>query len=133
MGIVLESLGIDRNDPEVTAAREDFDEYADLVLALVARRKALGITQKQVAAAMHTGQSAVSAIEATGGNPTIRRLQRYARAVGARLILDARDDAEFSGVETGVRWEPEPCDNVVVGPWRFNANLDMRGGSRAHG
>lgn len=78
---------IDPNDPGVVAIQEDFDEFADLICALVERRKALGLTQADVAVLMGTKQSAVSGIESSSANPTIRRLQRYARAVGTRIRL----------------------------------------------
>lgn len=89
MGIFLESLGIDPHDPEVIAAQQDFGNYADLIAQLRARRKALGMTQAQVAEVMNTKQSAISAIELSSGNPTIKRLQSYARALGARLVLSS--------------------------------------------
>ncbi|MFZ1382649.1 MAG: helix-turn-helix transcriptional regulator [Scrofimicrobium sp.] len=87
MAIILEALGLDENDPEFLEVREDFNEFADLIGALVARRRALGLTQTQVAARMGTKQSAVSAMEYSSANPSIQRLQRYARAVGARVTL----------------------------------------------
>lgn len=88
---ILEALDIDANNPEVIAEQQDFTAYADLIAQLVARRKELGLSQTAVAAAMGTRQSAVSEIESSSANPTIQRLQRYARAVGARLELHSVD------------------------------------------
>ncbi len=56
----------------------------------MAHRKALGLRQADVARAMGTRQSAVSAIESSSANPSIARLQRYARALGERLTLGLR-------------------------------------------
>ncbi|MDR1824223.1 MAG: helix-turn-helix transcriptional regulator [Bifidobacteriaceae bacterium] len=90
MSFTFASLaGYDPGDPRITAAREDFDNLGNLILKLVARRKALGITQCDVARTMGTTQSAVSRLERTGGNPTVQTLQEYARAIGMRLNLDA--------------------------------------------
>lgn len=90
MGIdIVRIAGYDPNDPEILAAREDFDEFADLITELHRARKAQGITQKQVAKTMQTKQSAVSEIERIGGNPTIRTLLGFSRAVGMRLRLTA--------------------------------------------
>lgn len=89
MSEILEAFGIDRHGPEVVAQQEDFDEFADLIQDLVERRKQLGLTQTDVARLIGTKQSAVSAIESSTANPTVRRLQRYARAVGASLTLGA--------------------------------------------
>lgn len=94
MSILLNALGIDPDDPEVVAERHDFHAYADLVTALVERRKELGLSQKDVAEAMGTRQSAVSAIETSSANPTIQRLQRYARALGVCLELGITLDTE---------------------------------------
>jgi transcriptional regulator with XRE-family HTH domain len=82
-----ELAGFNTADPAVLAAEEDFDELANIIDTLVAHRKATGITQQQVAETMGTKQSVVSNIERIGGNPTIRTLQAYARAVGLRLRL----------------------------------------------
>ena len=101
MGIdIIRIAGYDPNDPEILAAREDFDEFADLITELHRARKAQGITQKQVAKTMQTKQSAVSEIERIGGNPTIRTLLGFSRAVGMRLRLTA-EPAPLVPVERG--------------------------------
>ena len=97
MGLVLEALGIDENDPEVVAAKQDYHALADVIAALVKKRKQAGLTQKQVAEAMNTKQSAVSDIERSSANPSVERLQRYARAVGSRLILETASTPLASG------------------------------------
>lgn len=91
MGINLfEITGTDPNDPRVIAAGEDFDDFANLITTLVRTRKVHGLRQSDVAALMDTRQSVVSDLERIGGNPTIRTLQRYARAVGCRVRLTAK-------------------------------------------
>lgn len=96
MSLVLDSFGIDPNDPEVIAIQEDFNDFAELIAVLVERRKMLGLTQTEVARLMETKQSAVSAIESSSANPTVQRLQRYARAVGARLMLNAHEQVAIT-------------------------------------
>lgn len=98
MTILLEALDVDPHDPEVVAEQQDFIVYADLIARLVDRRKRLGLSQKDVASVMGTRQSAVSAIETSSANPTIQRLQRYARALGVRLELglEIRDDGSVA-------------------------------------
>lgn len=86
MGINLfEITGVNPADPEVIAAGEDFDDFANLITSLVCTRKDRGLSQKKIAAIMGTKQSVVSDLERVGGNPTIRTIQRYARAVGCRV------------------------------------------------
>jgi len=105
---IVRIAGYDPNDPEILAAREDFDEFADLITELHRARKAQGITQKQVAKTMQTKQSAVSEIERIGGNPTIRTLLGFSRAVGMRLRLTA---------------EPTPLAPELIAPLRERATL----------
>jgi ribosome-binding protein aMBF1 (putative translation factor) len=94
MGINLfEITDIDPADPEVIAAGEDFDDFANLITSLVSTRKDRGLSQKKIAAIMGTKQSVVSDLERVGGNPTIRTIQRYARAVGCRVRFAPLDTA----------------------------------------
>ena len=58
-----------------------------LTEALVARRVELGLSQTDVAARMHTSQSAVARIEAAAGDIRLSTLERYAAAVGQQLDI----------------------------------------------
>jgi transcriptional regulator with XRE-family HTH domain len=66
-----------------------FAEMADrrraLVEELVARRRAQGLSQTEVAARMGTSQSAVARLEASTGDLKVSTLERYAAAVGAPI------------------------------------------------
>lgn len=53
----------------------------------VAREQA-GMTQQQVAERMGTKKSAVSRLENNAGDVRLSTLQRYAEAVGCRLVID---------------------------------------------
>ena len=121
---IIDAAGYDRNDPVIIAAGEDFDEYANLISALYQARKSQGITQKDVAERMGTKQSAVSDIEAIGGNPTVRTLLRYSRAIGMRLrlrALTAQSPAVWTstGTFTPATVTMHPITKVdVSGEWR---------------
>lgn len=67
---------------------DDFNSYEDLMNLLLKRRKEKGITQTQLAEHMLTKQSAVSDIESMGSTPRIDTLQRYARAVGYKIVFE---------------------------------------------
>lgn len=66
------------------------DEFA-LVAALIEARSRAGLTQGELAERMHTTQSAVARIE--GGHiPTIRTLEKIAKATGSRLKISFEQD-----------------------------------------
>lgn len=77
-------------EPGFAEAMADAEARAALRLTLIQARKACGLTQKDVAGAMETTQSAVSDFERGGTDPHLSTLQRYARAVGARLVVRAQ-------------------------------------------
>lgn len=82
---LLHHLGLDPHDPEVIDTLEDDAGLAELMRCLNAFRERHELTQKVVADRMGTTQSAVSDLERTAGDPRIRTIQRYARAVNASL------------------------------------------------
>ncbi|WP_327680830.1 helix-turn-helix domain-containing protein [Kitasatospora sp. NBC_00458] len=97
-------LGIDLDDPRTAAALDDAKAYAELVETLVVARRKCGLTQREVAELMGTSQSTVSEFERVGGDARYSTLQRYARAVGARLhTLVDHTAAELTPV-----WTPAP-------------------------
>ncbi len=62
--------------PEFEAARE-----------LIAARCRAGLTQEEVAARMGTTQSTIARLESGKRPPSMRTVQRYAQAVGARAVV----------------------------------------------
>lgn len=65
---------------------------------LVRRRRALGLRQRDMAELMGVKQSTVATFErAERGNPRIETLERYAEALGARLIWKIIGDEELPG------------------------------------
>lgn len=73
------------DDPEVRAAMSEAEERLAVTESLRDGRKQSGLSQKQVAAAMGTTQSAVSDFERGETDPQLSTIQRYARATGARV------------------------------------------------
>jgi len=60
---------------------------------LAAARKKAGLTQEEVAERADTTQSAIARLEGgNGGLPSVALLDRIARAVGLRLILEFRKE-----------------------------------------
>ena len=72
------------------AVRQVYDAQApkfELARELIAARTKSGLTQGDVAARMGTTQSVVAHIESGRGTPSIRTVQRFACAVGARAVV----------------------------------------------
>lgn len=70
------------------AAGETRGPVGDLVADLVARRRAAGLSQHEVAERMGTSQPAVARLEAGQVDARMSTVQRYAAAVGAELRVN---------------------------------------------
>ena len=71
--------------PVFPGFREMAQRRQQLVGALVARRRALGLSQTEVAARMGTSQSSVARIESGAADVRLTTIERYAAAVGWQL------------------------------------------------
>ena len=72
------------------AVREAYDAQApefELARELIAARTQAGLRQSDVATRMGTTQSVVARIESGRGSPSMRTVQRFASAVGARAVV----------------------------------------------
>ena len=70
--------------PQTRAAYEALAEEFDMARELIAARGRAGLTQGEVAQRMGTTQSAVARLESGKRMPSLRTVQRYASAIGAR-------------------------------------------------
>lgn len=71
--------------PEAVAELAAFDARFALASALIARRKAVNLTQKELAGVTGVPQSEISRIERGQTNPTIQTFGRLLAPLGARL------------------------------------------------
>lgn len=71
--------------PAFPGFREMARRRRRLVSDLTARRQELGLSQTEVAARMHTSQSAVARLESQAADVRLSTLERYAAAVGQRV------------------------------------------------
>lgn len=72
-------------DPAYRAALEDAEQMHEILDKLVKLRKALGLTQNEVAERMGVRQPTISSIENESSDPRLSTLQRYARAVEGQI------------------------------------------------
>ncbi|WP_038211853.1 helix-turn-helix transcriptional regulator [Xenophilus azovorans] len=75
------------SDKATRAAYDALDDEFAVAAELIAARTRAGLTQADVAAAMGTTQSTVARLEGGKAVPSLRSVQRYAHAVGARAVL----------------------------------------------
>jgi ribosome-binding protein aMBF1 (putative translation factor) len=74
-------------DADYRAAHEDLEQEFALAEAIAEARARAGLTQEEVARRMQTTQSNVARMEAGRTMPSTRTLERFAKAVGARLKI----------------------------------------------
>lgn len=73
--------------PDVRAEYDALAEEFSIAEALIRARSEADMTQAQVAAKMQTSQSYVAKLEGGQVSPSMKALQRYAEATGARLKI----------------------------------------------
>lgn len=74
-------------DHATQAAYEAQAPEFDMARELIAARSRAGLTQSDVAQRMGTTQSVIARLEGGKGMPSMRTVQRYAQAVGARAVV----------------------------------------------
>lgn len=74
-------------DPDYRKAYEELGPEFAVAKSLIEARKDAGFTQAELAARMKTTQSAVARMESGRVPPSIRTLERVARATGTRLRI----------------------------------------------
>lgn len=73
-----------------TDTSAEYDAMADefsMARELIAARSRAGLTQGEVAQRMGTTQSVIARLESGRRAPSMRSVQRYAQAVGARAVV----------------------------------------------
>lgn len=76
------------DDPAFAAAYSDSQHRSKLHLRLVEARRASGLTVNQIADRMEVDPARVVEYEAGAVDPRLSFHQRYARALGARLVVE---------------------------------------------
>jgi len=77
-----------RKRPGFSEAYDALEEEYNITREMLAARANAGMTQEKVAAVMGTTKSAISRLEASGKHaPSWSTLQRYAHAVGCKLVI----------------------------------------------
>ncbi len=75
-------------NPEFKAAWEDSEAEYNLIRAMIKARKSVGLTQEQLSARTGIDQAILSRIENGKANPSIGTLQKLAKGLGKRLVIE---------------------------------------------
>lgn len=75
------------HEPDYRKAYDEMRPEFELARILIAARARAGLTQAQLAERMETSQSVVSRLESGQAHPSIKTLERIARATGTRLRI----------------------------------------------
>ncbi|WP_234263076.1 helix-turn-helix domain-containing protein [Hydrogenophaga sp. NFH-34] len=73
--------------PDIRAEYEDQVAEFEIARELIAARARAGLTQVEVAQRMGTTQSTVARLEGGKDLPSLRSVQRYAKAIGYRAVV----------------------------------------------
>ena len=74
-------------DPKTRSEYDAIANEFEMARELIAARSRAGLTQGEVAERMGTTQSVVARLESGRQAPSMRTVQRYAQAVGARAVM----------------------------------------------
>lgn len=78
------------SDPEFAKAYEIIDKEYELIVQAVKERKNLNISQEQLAEKSGLKQQAISRIEKSEHNPTLRNFLRYLDGLGLHLKIEKK-------------------------------------------
>src|SRR5438477_1972636 len=73
--------------PKYRQAYEALEEEFALASAVLDARRRAGLTQSELARKMGTTQPVVARLESGRGRPSMRTLERLAKATGSRLLI----------------------------------------------
>lgn len=88
-----------QREPAVAAQEADLQPSRDVALLLVSLRQRMHLSQSEFARKAGVSQAYVSQLESGTANPSVRRLNRLLRAVGATLRLSALIEIDTTDAE----------------------------------
>ena len=74
-------------EPKYRKAYQALEEEFVLASAVIEARNRAGLTQQELARKMGTTQPVVARLESGGTRPSMRTLERLAKATGSRLLI----------------------------------------------
>lgn len=84
-------------DPEVKSAYDSMEPEFDIIRTIVAARKSMHLTQKDLSEKTGITQADISRIENGTRNPSLDMLKRLAKGMGMRLRLEFVPESKIKG------------------------------------
>lgn len=75
-------------DPDFKALWDASEAEYTLINALIRARNDVGFTQQQLSTEVGFSQSIISRIESGKANPSLKTLERLAKGMGKKLVID---------------------------------------------
>jgi ribosome-binding protein aMBF1 (putative translation factor) len=79
-----------RQDPSFLEKWQESESEFNFIKALIEARIATGMTQQQLSCKSEIDQAVLSRIESGKANPSIKTLQKVAKGLGKKLVIDFR-------------------------------------------
>ena len=93
-------------DPDFAARFEHAGEAWDVALQIADLRRQAGLSQKELAALLHTSQQQISRLESTGyEGHSLNMLRRVAGALHARVRVVFEPEEQMKVAEPGTRYK----------------------------
>ncbi len=112
-------------DRYIRAAINDARSLHSVLDDLVDFRKSLKITQKELGRRMNVTQAAISALESENSNPRVESLQKYARALDAKLNFSI-DYLKYAGTDSNYFTQSDYVEYFTESAFAGYENLDNR-------
>ena len=104
--------------PEFRAEYEALHSEFEIINALIRARVDAGLTQTQIAERMGTTQSAVARLEGGSSNPSIKTLDKFAKATGTQVRI------WFEPVEQGASDNGKDCSITEIENYAEKVDVD---------
>lgn len=78
------------SDPEVKRLYDEMQPEYDLIDKIIAKRIEKNLSQQDLAKKIGTGQSAISRLESGNSNPSLKFIQKIAKALDTKIVISVQ-------------------------------------------
>jgi ribosome-binding protein aMBF1 (putative translation factor) len=78
------------SDPRVKRLYDEMQPEYDLIDKIISKRIEKNLSQKDLAKKIGTGQSAISRLESGNSNPSLKFIQKVAKALDTKIVISVQ-------------------------------------------